>query len=81
MEKDEKLIIPGRLIRYLVFLWLAIINTGINFGLILSSFNRIPGIFIHVPLMFASGVFAIFCTIRIVNMFKEKVSEAENQLI
>lgn len=81
MEKSKKLMIPGKLIRYLIFLWLAAINIGVDFGLLMYSAKRNPGMIILVFLMIVGIIFAVYCTIGIVNLFREEVSEAENQLI
>ncbi len=80
MEEKEKKIIPAKLIKYLLWLWLGAINIGLDFGLLIHGRWNNPKI-ILIFIMIGAIFFAVNATIGIINFFKDEVTEAENQLI
>ncbi|MCK4890537.1 MAG: hypothetical protein KAS21_08505 [Candidatus Aminicenantes bacterium] len=80
MENTERTMIPGKLIKYLFWLWGGAINVGLDFGLLTHgrwNNNKI----ILLCLIIAGAFFAINGTLGIIKLFKEEAVEAENQLI
>ncbi len=80
MENTEKTMIPGKLIKYLFWLWGGAINIGVDLGLITHGRWNNPKI-ILVVLIAVAFFFAINGTLGIIKLFKETQIDAENQLI
>ena len=80
MEKKEKISVPGKLIKYLFWIWGGAINIGVDFGL-LSHGRWNNGKVILIIILAVAFFFAINGTFGIINFFREELAEAENQLI
>lgn len=80
MSAETKKTVPARLVRLLIFLWIAVANIGVDFGLLIQGPWREGKVVLLLFLMVAVG-FAAYCTSGIVDLFRETQADAENQVI
>ena len=61
--------LPNKLVRYLVYLWIALINVGVDFGLLLKA-TRLTGVVILLTLFTIAVLFSIYWTRALVDLFR-----------
>jgi len=80
MTEEKNTLIPMKLIKYLIGLWIAVINLGLDFGLLIHG-RWNPGKFILMCMVIIALGAGVYCTKAIINFFRELQTDAENQLI
>ena len=70
-KNGEQESLPKRLVQCLVYLWIALINVGVDFGLLLKA-NRSTGIIILILLFTIAIGFSMYWTRELVNVFKKQ---------
>lgn len=69
-ENIEQEYLPKRLIQCLVYLWIALINVGVDFGLLLKA-SQSTGVVILIFLFAVSIGFSIYWTRELVALFRK----------
>ena len=72
-ENSTQEYMPKKLAQYLVYLWIALINVGVDFGLLLKA-NQSFGVVILIILFAVSILFSIYWTKELVNLFRENAT-------
>lgn len=62
--------LPKRLVQYLVYLWISLINVGMDFGFLLKA-TRSFGVLILLVLFTVSILLSIYWTKALVDLFRE----------
>lgn len=71
-ESSRQELLPKRLVQCLVYLWIALINVGLDFGLLLKATQSI-GVWILILLFAISIAMSIFWTKELVSLFRKQV--------
>lgn len=66
--------LPKKLTQYLVYLWIALINVGVDFGLLLKATRSIGMVILYV-LLVISVLFSIYWTRELVSLFREQCTD------
>ena len=77
---DKNQMIPARLIRYLISLWISVLNIGIYFAFLIHG-RWHPAKIIVVLLMPVAIGFSVHTSNAIIKLFREHQAEAENQVV
>ena len=80
MTEEKNTLIPMRLIKYLIGIWVAVFNIGLDIGLIRHGRWNTGKFILMIVVIIAIGA-GVYWTKAIINLFRELQTDAENQLI
>lgn len=80
MTEDNQTMIPAKLMKYLISLWISVLNIGIYFALLSHGLWK-PAKLILVALLPVAIGFSVHTSRAIINLFRKMQSELEDQVV